>query len=134
MKDGTDGETFAFKLKTVPLGFTPEGDEESSCVIEHIRDQPEEAKSGKQKPAGAHQIALLDMLKLMAPSGTVNYDDLVAGYVKKMAPGEGRDMRGRDAKRALDGLIAKRLAYMHENDRVSLTSLITSGDDGWINQ
>ena len=74
-----------------------------------------------------------DMLKIMAPSGTVNYEDLVAGYVAKMpSGGEGRDNRKRDAKRAVEELITKRLAYMHGEDRVSLTSLIVSDDAGWL--
>lgn len=135
MKDGMDGETFGFKLKVIPLGLTADGEEESSCVIEHVDTAPERHSAGKQKPSGAHQVALWDLLKVMAPSGSVNFEDLAAGYAKKMPVGEnGRDLRKRDAKRALDGLVAKKLAFMQENDRVSLTSLITSGDDGWINQ
>lgn len=132
MKDGSDGESLSFKLKVVPLGLTPEGEEESSCVIEHVEEAPV-TPSGKQKPSGAHQVALLDVLKIMAPSGSVNIEDLMAGYKKKMPAAEGeRDRRGRSGHRALEGLIAKRLAFMHGEDRVSLTSLVTSGDEGWL--
>ena len=99
----------------------------------HVENAPDAAPSGKTRPSGRHEIGMFDMLKVMAPSGTVNYEDLVAGYVAKMPKGsEGKDNRKRDAKRAVEGLIAKRLCYMHENDRVSLTSLVTSGDDGWL--
>jgi KaiC/GvpD/RAD55 family RecA-like ATPase len=132
LKDGTDGESFAFKLKVVPMGFDAEGEEESSCVVEHIDAAPA-ATPGKQRPTGRHQLTMFDILKVMAPSGTVNYDDLVAGYVAKMPKGsEGRDNRKRDAKRAIEELITKRLAHMHGDDRVSLTSLVTTGDDGWL--
>ncbi len=130
MKDGTDGDTFGFKLKVVSLGRDADGEEESSCVIEHVETQA--SLPGKQRPSGAHQLALWATLKTMAPSGTVNLEDLLNGYVAKMPPGEGRDLRKRDAKRALEGLIAKRLAFMHENDRVSLTSLVTSGEKDWL--
>lgn len=132
MKDGSDGEALAFKLRTVELGETPDGEIESSCVVEHVETAPSEQISGKQKPSGRHETAMFDMLKLMAPSGTVADEDLVAGYAAKMPKGEGKDRRKRDAQRALEGLIAKRLAYMHAGDRVSLTSLVTSGDTGWL--
>ncbi len=132
MKDGSDGESLSFKLRVIELGEV-DGEVESSCVIEHVENAPDATSSTKQRPSGRHEIGMFDMLKVMAPSGTVNYEDLVAGYVAKMPKGsEGKDNRKRDAKRAVEGLIAKRLCYMHENDRVSLTSLVTSGDSGWL--
>jgi hypothetical protein len=132
MKDGNDGESLSFKLKVIELGEV-EGEVESSCVIEHVDSVPREA-SAKRKPRGPHQIALFDMLKTMAPSGTVDINDLKAGYAAKMPPAEKgeKDRRNRDAKVALEGLISARLAFMHENDRVSLTSLVVEGDDGWL--
>lgn len=133
LKDGMDGESYSFKLKVVELGRDAEGEMESSCVIEHVEAQPAEKGTGKQRATGRHQLTMFDILKTMAPSGTVNYDDLVAGYVAKMPKGsEGRDNRKRDAKRAIEELITKRLCYMHSEDRVSLTSLVTTGDDGWL--
>ncbi len=132
MKDGSDGETFGFKLKVVPLGFGPDGEEENSCVVEYVDTPPEAARTGKQRPAGV-QIVMLDTLKVMAPSGTVNKEDLFEGYKKKMPKtSDGPDRRRRDAQRALEGLIAKRLAFMQENDRVSLTSLVTSSEKDWL--
>lgn len=132
MKDGTDGESFPFKLKVVDLGFDPDGEAQSSCVVEHVEAQPAAPSTGKQRATGRHQITMLEVLRTVAPSGTVNYDDLVAGYVAKMPKGDARDNRKRDAKRALEELITKKLAFMHGEDRVSLTSLVTSGDEGWL--
>lgn len=133
LKDFEDGATFAFKLKVIALGVDADGEPESSCVIEHVDRAPDVSGGGKQRATGRHQLTMYDILKVMAPSGTVNYDDLVAGYVAKMPKGgEGRDNRKRDAKRAIEELITKRLAHMHAEDRVSLTSLVTSGDDGWL--
>jgi hypothetical protein len=132
MKDGSDGESLSFKLKVVELGLDDDGEAQSSCVVEHVDAEPAVLPSGKQKPSGGHQQAMYDILRVMAPSGTVAYEDLVAGYVAKMPKGEGKDRRSRDAKRALEQLISKKLAYMHGEDRVSLTSLVTSGDDGWL--
>lgn len=133
MKDGTDGESFPFKLKVIELGVDVDGEPESSCIVEHVEASEAPASSGKQKPSGRHQVLVLDILKTMAPSGTVNIDDLVAGYVAKMPKSEGvKDNRKRDARRGLEELIAKRLAYMHGEDRVSLTSLVTAGNDEWL--
>jgi len=132
MKDGTDGGQFPFKLKVIPLGFDDAGEAESSCVVEHVEEAEKPAGTGKQKPSGRHQTLMLDVLKTVAPSGTVNVDDLIAGYALKMPKTEGRDNRKRDGKRALEELITKKLAFMHGEDRVSLTSLVTSGDDGWL--
>lgn len=134
MKDGTDGESFAFKLKVIPMGLDADGEEESSCVIEHVETAVGSAVgAGKQRATGRHQLTMFDILKTMAPSGSVNYEDLVSGYVSKMPKGsEGRDNRKRDAKRAIEELITKRLAFMHSEDRVSLTSLVTTGDEGWL--
>jgi AAA domain len=133
MKDGSDGETFAFKLKVIPLGFDADGEEESSCVIEHIDAAPQEQRLSKQKPSGACQTLVMDVLRTVAPSGTVDLDDLVEGYVARVPRTEGKDNRRRDAKRALQDLIAKKLAYMQGEDRVSLTSLVTTGnEEGWL--
>ena len=75
---------------------------------------------------------MLDLLKVMAPSGTVAEEDLVEGYKAKVARGDGRDQRRTHAYSALNNLIAKGKAYKHGEDRVSLTSLVTTGDDGWL--
>lgn len=131
MKDGSDGESLSFKLKVVPLGFDAEGEEESSCIIEHVESAPAET-TRRQLPGKGNETIVFDLLKIMAPSGTVAYDDLLAGYLAKTPKGESTNAQRRShAKRALEGLIAKRLAYMHGEDRVSLTSLVTSGGD-WL--
>jgi hypothetical protein len=132
MKDGGDGEALNFKLKVVPLGFDSDGEELSSCIIEHVDAAPSEPMA-RLKPNGKHEQAMLDMLKIMAPSGTCDYNDLVEGYLKKMPAGESsRAQRRSRAKGALEGLCAKRLAHMHGDDRVSLSSLITTDSTGWL--
>jgi hypothetical protein len=132
MKDGTDGDTLAFKLKVVRIGQDEYGEEETSCVIEHVDAAPEVPRVSRQKPS-AKEAVLFDVLKTVAPSGTVNKDDLITGYQRKMPKDDDNKRPRRDAMRALEGLIAKRLAFMHENDRVSLTSLVVAGnDEDWL--
>jgi AAA domain len=135
MKDGTDGINLAFKLKVVDLGENSEGEPESSCIIEHVDTAPEASGAPrKQKPGGSREQILLDLLRLMAPSGTCNEEDLFKAYRAKVPKGEGRDQRVGHARVALTGLIAKKLAYKHGEDRVSLTSLVTSGgEQEWVN-
>lgn len=133
LKDGTDGATYSFKLKVVDLGFDADGEPESSCIIEHVENAPNEEKSAKRHKLGAQEQILFDLIKVMAPSGTVCDEDLIEGFKKKVPRSDGdRDQRRAHAKRALTNLVAKKLAFIHGEDRVSLTSLVTSGDDGWL--
>ena len=132
MKDGTDGESFAFKLKVVDLGLGPEGEAESSCVVEHVETASTPEASSRKQKLGPRESIMMDLLKTMAPSGTVNEEDLLEGYKAKVPRGDGRDQRRTHASTALTGLIAKKMAFKHGEDRVSLTSLITTGDEGWL--
>lgn len=132
MKDGGDGEAWNFKLKQLVLGIDQYGDEESSCIIEHT-DAGAPGDSGRQQASGTWQITVLKTLKTMAPSGTVDLDDLREGATKTQPKdGEGRDNRKRDFKRGLEGLISKGLAYMHGEDRVGLTALKQVTDEEWL--
>lgn len=134
LKDSEDGASYPFKLKTVDLGLDADGVMVTSCVVEHVEAQAEVQGTGRQKPTSAHQITMMDVLRTVAPSGTVDYDDLLAGYAAKFPTGTAESKRDvkKAAKRALESLIAKRLAHMHGEDRVSLTSLVTSGDAQWL--
>lgn len=133
MKDGTDGASYAFKLKVVELGMDDStGEVESSCVVEHVETSPVEPSVKKYKLGPREQI-MFDLLKTMAPSGTVAEEDLFEGYKAKVPKGDAdRDQRRNHARAALTSLIAKRLAYKHGEDRVSLTSLVSTGEDGWL--
>lgn len=118
-----------FKLKTVMLPSLEGEDVETSCVIEHTEQEPQ-ASSGRAKPSGAHQILAYDTLKVMSAGGSVNLEDLMLGIVAKTPKTEGRDFRRRNAERALHSLIAKKLAFMQGEDRVSLTTAIE--DHAWL--
>jgi hypothetical protein len=129
LKDGADGMVWPFKLKTVVLGMDSDGDPLSSCVIEHTDDMPP-SENGKQRPTGKYEPLVLEVLrKMVTPEAPhVAQDDLLDGVVPKLAKeGDGRDMRRRAAKRGLDGLLAKHLAYMKEG-RVSLSNAETADD------
>lgn len=133
MKDGTDGASYPFKLKVVELGLDMDGDVESSCVVEHMETQPASERSLKRVKLGPREQILFDLLQVMAPSGTCAEEDLIEAYKKKVARGDGRDQRRAHAFVALNNLIAKGKAFKQGEDRVSLTSLVTTGDDDkWL--
>lgn len=127
-KDSVDGEQWPFKLTRVVLGLDDEGDEISSCVVTHTEDIAPSG-NGKARPSGKYEPIVLETLQKMSVGTSVDLDDLLAGCIKHLAQeADGRDTRKRNAKRGLDGLLAKKLAFMHEG-RVSLTS-VRNADDG----
>lgn len=134
MKDGTDGINLAFKLKVVDLDENADGEPESSCIIEHVDTAPEEAGAKRYTKLGAREQIMLDLLRMMAPSGTCDENDLFEGYKGKVPRNaDGRDQRLGHARQALTNLISKKLAYKHGEERVSLTSLVTSGGEAdWL--
>lgn len=129
MKDGTDGVRLPFRLNTVALGFDPDGEEESSCIIEHVVDSGD-VRRARVKPTGAVQTLAFDTLQATAAGCSVALDDLCKAVVEKMPKGEGRDQRKRDVIRAVTGLAAKKLAFM-QGDRVSLTPIL-AGEGEWL--
>lgn len=131
MKDGGDGESWNFKLKQLVLGLDQYGDEESSCIVEHTDDGA--PNDSRQRPGGAVQQLVYDTLKVMAPSGTCDLTDLTEGVRGKMPKAdEGQDKRKAHIRRAMEGLIAKRLIHMHGEDRVGLTELKQVTDEEWL--
>jgi len=128
MKDGSDGEAWNFKLKVIELGNDVEGEPETSCIVEHT-------ESGA--PAGGKKVNLKgtpklvhDTLATMAPSGTCSIEDLIEGVkVKLPKEGEGRDLRRQRTLEAIRRtLIPGGYAYMHGEDRISLTNIQQAQD------
>ena len=134
MKDGGDSEEFSFKLKVVGLGENQYGEPESSCVVEHIDNAPGEA-GHKVKLKGLPKL-VYDTLATMAPSGTCNVEDLIEGVKTKLpavlSP-TGRDLRRQNVLQTLGRtLIPAGWAYMHGEERVSLTNIVQQEDEEWL--
>ena len=68
-KDGEDGAEFAFKLQTVVLGFDDDGDEITSCYVEHGTGTV--ARTRDRGPKGSTEKMVLsamgDLLKVDSP-------------------------------------------------------------------
>ena len=133
MKDGEDGSQLAFKLRTVALGFDADGEEESSCVVEHL-DDVESPSARKARPSGEWQIKTLDVLREVAPTGVISERDLATAVLAQM-PAQ-VDTRGQNRApgsfdRALRQLCAKNLVFVHAGG-VSLTAIKSAEDSEWL--
>jgi hypothetical protein len=101
-KDGEDGAEYPFRLLPVVLGLDEDGDEITSCVIEHTqqvaRGQIAEPKGKVERVVWrlAHEIAELG-------DGTMPVDMLITEGAKKLLydPQTGRDRRREFAKKAI---------------------------------
>ena len=133
LKDAGDFEQFSFKLNVVPLGVDADGEPVSSCVVEHIDSAPTE-HGAKPKLKGLPKL-VHDTLKIMAPSGTCNVDDLIEGVKVKLPASEGaRDLRRQNVSQTLARtLIPGGYAFMQGEDRISLTNIIQQEEAAWLN-
>lgn len=108
-RDYQGGETFAFSLKSLPLGMDQDGDEVTSCIVEAQESEAFLASKAAKKGIGGNQKLILDSFDLLIadglgrpnPGGTgfpepgkfqcINIDDL-----RRVAQGK---MNGSDAGR-----------------------------------
>jgi len=68
-RDYQGGETFAFSLKTVPLGFDQDGDEVTSCVVEEGDAEEFQAARKAVKGRGKNQKIIMDTFDQMVAEG-----------------------------------------------------------------
>lgn len=123
LKDGVDGKGFSFKLKTVMLGLDDDGDEVTSCVIEHT-DDPKVQKP-LYKPSGTYAKAVLDAASNSIQYGdTIELDELITVAVDRVPAVEKgkRDTRKQNISRAIQKLVVDGHLYMHDGNRISHTS------------
>jgi len=65
MKDGRDEAKFRFKLDTVVIGMDEDGEDRTSCIVEHLADSPTVAEQMEDQPARPRsevQARILDQL------------------------------------------------------------------------
>ena len=71
-KDGEDGKQFGFQLHTVPLGEDEDGEDITSCVVEHLADSVPDSDKPKSK-ASKVEARILEQLATYL-SGEVDID------------------------------------------------------------
>jgi hypothetical protein len=134
MKDGSDGTRWSFKLNTVVLGMDNDGDEISSCYVQHIETKHE--PRNLPKPSGMYGKAALQVAQEVMRDGTsVELAFLVDRALERIPQAEKgkRDTRRQNLARAVQKLVVDGHLYAHEGNRVSLTTAITDSvvEDTW---
>lgn len=102
MKDGEDGQAFGFRLLPVVLGVDSDGDEITSCVVEHIQAVVDRSKGRLGK---WHRLVLDAFEDEIGLVDSVGVDRVLDRAVEREPMVEGkRDRRREYALRALDAL------------------------------
>ncbi|SDH23520.1 AAA family ATPase [Propionivibrio dicarboxylicus] len=108
-KDGDDGGEFGFKLETVLVDFDADGDEITSCVVEHC-DSAVGSRGSKVAPKGKNEISIHKIVLDLTDVGEApTVDQVLSEYANRTPydPQGGRDTRRQHAMRALRSLIDK---------------------------
>lgn len=123
-KDGEDGAIFGFKLAPVLLGVNDEGEDITSCVIEHVEAPKQEAKSRDLGGVERDVYKVLsDMMPLDGGGTSVDVEDLIAGVMKGMVKSDkGKDQRRTRVRRALESLARSEIIGLQDG-RVSMQNV-----------
>lgn len=87
MKDGEDGKEYCFRLNGVVVGMDEDGDDRSSCVVEHMDDVPSAAQQVEEagvKPTSEVQMRLLAQMGTYL-SGEVTEENFILD-VREITP------------------------------------------------
>lgn len=107
MKDGEDGKEYPFKLNTVVLGQDEDGDDITSCVVEHRAADTRVVRH--EKPLTPRQQMVVRVLGDLIDLGGegVHYSTLKAAAVEQLPhdPEKKVDNRGRDVSRDIETLV-----------------------------
>ena len=107
-KDGEEGQDFGFKLLTVVLGEDDDGDDITSCVVEHTEGTAKAVRKAG-KPMGVVEKLVYEVIRdgVDLAGGGLTREAILEAAVMKMELEEGKRDRRRDrARRALDELLA----------------------------
>ena len=129
MKDGNDGKAWSFKLQTVVLGVDSDGDEITSCIIEHIDTAP--LPRATVTPQGMYgKNALRAARRLMKSGDAIDMDELVKEAANKLPRGDKkRDTRRQQTIRAIQQLVVDGFLFLHNDNMISLTTAEPSDED-----
>ncbi|MDP3937524.1 MAG: hypothetical protein Q8R92_05235, partial [Deltaproteobacteria bacterium] len=125
LKDGEDGRIFGFVLKTVSVGMDEDGDDISSCVVEHTEAV---APREKAKRLGKRMDLVLRAIQdEQRPDnlGALVQDVIDAYRAATPLPPGGRDQRPSHVMSALESLALMGKCKLVAPDRVVL---ITQGE------
>lgn len=108
MKDGSgEGDEFGFQLHTVTLGQDGDGDDITSCVVQHTSSVPKAQR--KADPKGVWQQSVLRVAQgLVDLPGSLTPTQLIEAAVAEMPPADDgkKDRRRDNVMRAVEALVA----------------------------
>jgi hypothetical protein len=111
LKDGQDGAQFGFRLLTVVLGQDVDGQDVTSCIVEHTGTQ--KAKRSRQRKLGDVEAIVMQVhaeLDGLTGSRVAHTELLDAVKAQLITPEDGkRDTRGQRINRAVEALMAAEL-------------------------
>jgi len=110
LKDGEDGGEFRFKLMPVLLGEDEDGDDITSCVIEHLEA---EKRTASREPGGANNRLVWRVAHELAElgDGQVPVSSVIDEAARRLPHVEGKEDRRRYlARRAIEALVDKGFA------------------------
>lgn len=120
LKDGEDGDELGFRLQPVVLGLDEDGDEVTSCVVDHL-DDGVKLQRRRAAPMGSVQRVVMRVLHELAGLGlgAVLVTDLIDGAVQQMVPPERgkQDKRRAHVGRAVEALVAANVLRL-QGDKV----------------
>ncbi|MFP5239906.1 MAG: AAA family ATPase, partial [Acidobacteriota bacterium] len=106
LKGGEEGLAFPFRLKPVVLGQDEDGDDITSCVVEHVQEMPErhlDAKSLAQQAV----LQSLEQIHAMTDEWPTQNELLQVAASKLPEEEDGRDRRRSSCSRALSTYISR---------------------------
>lgn len=134
MKDGSDGRQWSFKLKTVVLGIDVDGDELTSCVLEHVEAPP--APADRVEPKGLYPKTALTVARQLLKAGiALPVEQIIDAGVAALPEVEKgkRDTRRQQISRSVQKLVADQWLFLHKSNKVSLTTARPeSNDEDWL--
>lgn len=115
-KDGEDGEVFPFRLQVVNLGTDEDGEPITSCVVEHVHEQPAAKAEKRRKPTGKNQRIVFEVVEKFAPCSVDDVLTMAADHMIR-DPQSKHDKRRDRAREALEALLVGKFV-IQGNDRV----------------
>lgn len=108
MKDGSgEGDEFGFSLHTVTLGTDADGEDITSCVVQHSASVPKAQR--KAEPKGVWQATVMRVAQgLLDLPGALTPAALIEAAVSEMPPADDgkKDRRRDNVTRAVEALVA----------------------------
>jgi len=106
LKDGPDKIDFGFKLLPITLGRDEDGEDITSCIVEHTLTTAKEIRRN-EKPLGDNEKivwqSVLDMMEVGADF--IQEAELIEATKTAMPPAKGRHTQDESVKTALKGLV-----------------------------